>query len=232
MGIARALARGLLAAGVLLSGCMAIHHTERSPGQSPPTTNPASAPNPAPTMTPPNPSPSPPQSAGSVTEPTASAVERVPTNPSASPTSGNTRSRQQTAQSPVEPSASHPQAPSAKPAPAAATPTAPSRPAASAAASLDLAALEQRLRDTKAIGVLTKLTLKNQVDDLLNHFRLYHEGRSDVKLEQLRQSYDLLLLKVLSLLQDKDVPLASAISASREAIWAILIDPRKFAALG
>ena len=48
----------------------------------------------------------------------------------------------------------------------------------------------------------------------------------------MRQSYDLLLLKVLSLLQDKDATLASAISASREAIWAILIDPRKFAAIG
>ena len=111
-------------------------------------------------------------------------------------------------------------------------PTTPSKPAATAPASLDLTALEQRLRDTKAIGVFTKLTLKNQVDDLLNHFRLYHQGHSDVKLEQLRQSYDLLLLKVLSLLQDKDATLASAISASREAIWAILIDPKKFAAIG
>ena len=34
-------------------------------------------------------------------------------------------------------------------------------------APLDLKALEQRLRNTKAIGILTKITLKNQVDDLL-----------------------------------------------------------------
>jgi hypothetical protein len=87
------------------------------------------------------------------------------------------------------------------------------------------------LRDTKAIGIFTKLTLKNQVDDLISRFRQYHSGHGGAPLGQLRQSYDLLLLKVLSLLQDKDAGLASAISASREALWNILIDPRKFAAI-
>jgi len=110
------------------------------------------------------------------------------------------------------------------------TPTATS--AAATAPPLDLAALEQRLRDTRAIGVFSKLTVKNQVDDLLARFRLYHAGGGDVKLQDLRQSYDLLLLKVLSLLQDKDTALAEAISASREAIWRLLIDPKKFAAIG
>jgi len=91
--------------------------------------------------------------------------------------------------------------------------------------------LEQRLRDTRAIGIFTKLTLKNQVDALLSRFRLYHGNHNAVTLADLRQSYDLLLLKVLSLLQNKDAALANAISASREAIWNILIDPKKFAAL-
>jgi len=50
-------------------------------------------------------------------------------------------------------------------------------------------------------------------------------------LSELRQKYDLLLLKVLSLLQDGDPPLASAVSGSREAIWGILSDPQKFAKL-
>ncbi len=90
------------------------------------------------------------------------------------------------------------------------TRTAPST--AATAPALDLAGLEQRLRDTRAIGVFTKLSLKNQVDDLLARFRVYHAGSGDVKLPDLRQSYDLLLLKVLSLLQDKDTSLAEAIS--------------------
>jgi len=94
---------------------------------------------------------------------------------------------------------------------------------------LDLASLEQRLKDTKAIGVLTKITLKNQVDDLLNQFRAYYEGKLKTTLAELRRQYDLLVLKVLSLLQDSDPALAAAIAGSREAIWGILADPAKFA---
>jgi hypothetical protein len=38
----------------------------------------------------------------------------------------------------------------------------------------------------------------------------------------------MLLLKVLSLLEDNDPPLARDIVQSRAAIWDILADPRKF----
>ncbi|MGH8132436.1 MAG: hypothetical protein ACRETP_04280, partial [Steroidobacteraceae bacterium] len=93
---------------------------------------------------------------------------------------------------------------------------------------LDLAALEQRLRDTHAIGVFTKLSLKNQVDDLLARFKAYYNGHSKQSLPQLRQSFELLLLKVVTLLQDDDPSLASAVSSSREAIWSVLSDPKKF----
>ncbi|HVS25911.1 MAG TPA: hypothetical protein VHE58_01150 [Burkholderiales bacterium] len=96
---------------------------------------------------------------------------------------------------------------------------------------LDLASLEKRLKETKAIGVFTKITLKNQVDDLLNQFRAFYQGRVKTTLAELRQPYDLLLLKVLSLLQDSDPSLAAAIVTSREAIWSILADPAKFATI-
>jgi hypothetical protein len=96
---------------------------------------------------------------------------------------------------------------------------------------LDLTALETRLKETKAIGVFTKITLKNQVDDLLDQFRAYYQGRAKTSLAELRQPYDRLLLKVLSLLQDGDPELAREIVTSREAIWSILADPAKFATL-
>ena len=96
---------------------------------------------------------------------------------------------------------------------------------------LDLVSLEQRLRDTKAIGVFTKLSLKNQVDDLLTQFRTFHEGRAGAALTELRERYNLLLLKVLSLLQGGDPMLAQAVAGSREAIWGVLADPVKFAKL-
>jgi hypothetical protein len=94
---------------------------------------------------------------------------------------------------------------------------------------LDLSALEQRLRDTNAIGVFTKLSLKNQVDDLVAQFRGFYKGQVKVPLAELRQRYELLLLKVVTLLQDTDQQLANAINSSREAIWDILADPEKFA---
>ena len=91
--------------------------------------------------------------------------------------------------------------------------------------------LEQRLRETSAIGVFTKLSLKNQVDDLLSQFRAFHAKQSAVPLGDLRQHYESLLAKVLGLLQNGDPDLARSISASREAIWGILTDPQKFAAI-
>jgi hypothetical protein len=104
-----------------------------------------------------------------------------------------------------------------------------SKPPVAAVPTLDLNALEQRLRDTHAIGVFTKLSLKNQVDDLLAQFKAFHQGHSQLTLAQLRQKYEVLLMKVVSLLQDGDPALASAVSSSREALWDVLTDPKKFA---
>ena len=95
---------------------------------------------------------------------------------------------------------------------------------------LNLASLEQRLRDTTAIGVLTKIALKNQVEDLLTQFRAFHQEGAGV-LAELREKYSLLLLKVLALLQAGDPVLAQAVAASREAIWSLLEDPARFATL-
>lgn len=93
---------------------------------------------------------------------------------------------------------------------------------------LDVAALKLRLRDTNAIGVFTKLALKNQVDDLLKQFRSHYLSGQKTGVASLRQPYDLLVLKVLALIQDGDPLLARTISGSREAIWIILADPEQF----
>jgi hypothetical protein len=152
-----------------------------------------------------------------------------------------------TKQEPAPPSAEAPSRPEA-PSPNLKTPKTPAAPAPREPArakkdvepspsrqavvpALDLKSLETRLRETKAIGVFTKLSLKNKVDDLLSQFREFHQGKSGSKLPELRQSYDLLMMKVLSLLQDSDPPLARDIVTSREAIWGLLADPAKFATL-
>ncbi len=99
------------------------------------------------------------------------------------------------------------------------------RAAGNSAATLGLSDLEQRLRDTHAIGVFTKLSLKNQIDDLLDQLRAYRQKQTGASLPQLRQRYDALLEKVIGLLQSGDASLAKDISSSREAIWSLLTDP-------
>jgi hypothetical protein len=131
---------------------------------------------------------------------------------------------------PTESAPSPTETPRAEPArPSEAAPSLPATP--TPVSTLDLGSLETRLRDTKAIGVFTKLSLKNQVDDLLEEFREFHRSPDRAVLAKLRQSYDLLLLKVLSLLQDDDPALARDISSSRETLWSILVDPDKFKSL-
>jgi hypothetical protein len=133
--------------------------------------------------------------------------------------------------------------PTAKPvatAPAGLAPPAPAAPASTSASAatpsppkppLDLTSLEARLRETDAIGMFTKIALKNQVEDLLDQFRDHYAGKVKTSLADLRPPYDRLLLKVLALLQDEDPELARDIVASREPIWSILADPARFATL-
>ena len=120
--------------------------------------------------------------------------------------------------------------PSATAVRAAAKPAAEKPVAAKPAATLDVAALTSRLRNTDAIGVFTKLALKNQMDDLLQQFRAKHQNGSG-GVAALRQPFDLLVLKVLAVVQDGDPALARTVSGSREALWSILADPVKFNAL-
>jgi len=125
------------------------------------------------------------------------------------------------------------------PATPASTPATPAAPAAAvpvakppaATAPLDLTTLKQELTDTKAIGFFSKLTLKNQMDDLLDRLREFHQGTRKTTPVDLRRSYDLLIMKVLSLVQDDDKKLASDILSSREVLWGLLVDPVGFATL-
>lgn len=158
-------------------------------------------------------------------------AEPIPSRPAEQP-----QTRPPAAPAP-RPAAPAPPAPTTPPAPKPATPPPPAQsagtpPSSQPAAIVDLASLEKRLRDTSAIGVFTKLSLKNQVDDLLERFRSFHDGRGGATLTKLRESYDLLVLKVVSLLQDKDAPLARDVFSSREALWNLLADPVKFKTLG
>jgi hypothetical protein len=99
-----------------------------------------------------------------------------------------------------------------------------------AAATLDVSTLATRLRKTKAIGLRTKLAVKNESDDLLEQFRAYHARHGSATLVELRRSYDSLFSKLQSLLEEADPNLARDIDRSRAAIWTFLADPLRFGA--
>ena len=63
---------------------------------------------------------------------------------------------------------------------------------------------------------------------MLQQFRSHYLSGQKTGVANLRQPYDLLVLKVLALIQDGDPLLARTISGSREAIWIILADPAQF----
>jgi hypothetical protein len=99
------------------------------------------------------------------------------------------------------------------------------------AATLDVAALKARLRDTAAIGVLAKISLRNQMDELLESFRAHYRGAQKTSLAALRKPYDELVMKVLDMLDERDPSLARSISSSREAIWEMLTDRERFGSM-
>lgn len=189
--------RVILVAALLVAGCVA----------PPPPPAPTKAPTP---LAPPKSEPlaqTPPKS-----EPAPQAPPKSEPPPQAPP--------KKVAVAPAKPRAAPP-----PPSPAPTPPPPPAKP--SAPPPLDLKSLEHRLKETNAIGVLTKLSLKNQVDDLVERFKAFHQGQRPPSLAELRPSFELLLMKVLSLLQDKDAALARDINASREAIWGVLTDRQK-----
>jgi hypothetical protein len=207
------------ACALLIAGCSGAKPTP--PGAQPPSAAETVAPtaSPVPASSPPTPAVATPRGAAAL-EPTIS--------PAAKPATVSQSAVKPASTAAKTPAAAAPKAPVAQPPKKDSTPPSVAK---TASPTLNLASLEQRLKDTDAIGVLTKIALKNQVDDLLDQFRAYYQGKLKTTLAELRRPYDLLVLKVLSLLQDSDPALASAIVASREAIWGILSDPAKFATI-
>ena len=96
---------------------------------------------------------------------------------------------------------------------------------------LDVTALKARLRETTAIGPLAKLSLRNQMDELVKQLRAHHLSGLIGGVASMRQPYDALVLKVLAAVREGDPSLARLITGSREALWDLLADPHTFASI-
>lgn len=95
----------------------------------------------------------------------------------------------------------------------------------------DLDTIITQVTSSKALGFLTKLSLKRDIDRLLDDIKKYHGGKGELTLEQLHERYDALVHNLVSLLQDKDEELVKSIDDGRDKLWVMLADEKKFATL-
>jgi hypothetical protein len=89
---------------------------------------------------------------------------------------------------------------------------------------VDFEILEKEIRKTRAIGGLTKLKLSGDINKMVNALKTYHAGDSPLTLEQHREQYDLLYMKVVSQVQDKDPELFNKLCNAWDPLWAELQD--------
>jgi len=89
----------------------------------------------------------------------------------------------------------------------------------------------ERVKRTRSLGGMTKLSLKKDFDRLLDMTRGYHKGGEDISLQQLRERYDVMLQRMGILLQEKDEELMKFIHDAKDKFWVILSDEEKFVAM-
>jgi hypothetical protein len=98
-------------------------------------------------------------------------------------------------------------------------------------ATLDVATLRVRLKDTPAIGLIAKLRLKSEIKDLVGDLAAYHAGHPTETLDELHRRYRNLVVRVVGQLQQGDAALARDLDESTDRLWAALADPGQFASL-
>ena len=89
---------------------------------------------------------------------------------------------------------------------------------------VDFETLEKKIRKTNAIGVMAKLKLSSDIKKLLADIKAFHAGNTTLTLEQQREQYDLLYMKVVSLVQEKDPELYNQLCSAWDPVWVALQD--------
>ena len=93
---------------------------------------------------------------------------------------------------------------------------------------VDLQILADMLANTKAVSLLTKLSLKKDINKVLKRLNQFHDGKSKFTLEQLEEQYNLLLMKIAIHLQDNDLILHRHLCNAWLVIWEDLRDYDRF----
>jgi len=90
-------------------------------------------------------------------------------------------------------------------------------------AGINLDVLIERLKQTPAIGVFTKLAIRGDILDLKDEIQSYKQkSMLQSKLDDIRARFDGLLIKIMALLQ-ADPALSKDLYTARESIWKSLL---------
>jgi len=91
-------------------------------------------------------------------------------------------------------------------------------------AHVDYKELEERLKNTDAIGFFTKLAIRNDIIDLVDKIKQYRKkSMLKAKMKEIRARFDGLLLKIIALLEE-DPDLSRDLYVGRESIWESLLE--------
>ena len=81
-----------------------------------------------------------------------------------------------------------------------------------------------RLKETDALGVFTKLALKGDVEEIIEMAHEYQSLAALPKLQSVRERFDGLVLKTITLLNDKDPDLAADMYQARDLVWESILE--------
>lgn len=98
-------------------------------------------------------------------------------------------------------------------------------------AELDVASLRVRLHDTHAIGLVAKLELKREIEQLIDVLADFHAGRTATSLDAIHGTFAVLVTRTVALLEPGERELAHELAVSSDDIWSELSDPSRFARL-
>jgi hypothetical protein len=93
---------------------------------------------------------------------------------------------------------------------------------------VDLDMLAEGLKKSSAVGTFEKLRLKTAIDGLIDRFKAFHGGTRQYTLAELQEQYDLLMMRIATQLQDKDLALHGQLCNAWHAIWSDLQDRHRF----
>ncbi len=93
---------------------------------------------------------------------------------------------------------------------------------------VDLDVLAEGLKNSQAVGLFEKVRLKSAIDELIGRMKSYHGGARHYSLAQLQEQYDVLMMRIASQLQDKDLPLHGQLCNAWNSLWSQLVDRSRF----